>query len=104
VAISGMAGLLKSMGVDTEELTATANQFMEGMKAQAQTINANQTRIETKLDAILELLNTSAPAPATRELLENGERTGVLITDEKFPQAMLDDANGGARHERDSSH
>lgn len=94
--LSGMARMLKTMGVDTDEIQAQATTFMQGMKAQAETINANQQRIEVKLDAILGRLDAIAPAPATREILENGEPTGVLVTDEKFPQAMIDDVNGEA--------
>ena len=93
--MSGMAGLLKTMGVDTDEIQAQATTFMQGMKAQAETINANQQRIERKLDAILERLDSISPAPSTREIIEDGKPTGVLVTDEKFPQAMIDDVNGG---------
>ncbi len=102
MAMSGMAGLLKSMGVDTEELQANVQTFMQGMQAQAQTINANQARleaqgvrIEAKLDTVLTRLDELAPAPSTKEVLEDGKPTGVLITSERFPQAMIDDVNGG---------
>ena len=100
-----MAGLLKTMGVDTDDIQAQATNFMQGMKAQADTINANQQRIEKKLDEILGRLDAISPAPATREILEDDKPTGVLITDEKFPQAMIDDVNGeAAKHSGDGSH
>lgn len=105
MALSGMAGLLKSMGVDTDDIQAQATAFMQGMKAQADTINANQQRIEKKLDEILARLDAIAPAPSTREILENDAPTGVLITDEKFPQAMIDDVNReAATHGGDGTH
>jgi hypothetical protein len=105
MALSGMAGLLKSMGVDTDDIQAQATTFMQGMKAQADTINANQQRIEKKLDEILGRLDAISPAPSTREILENDAPTGVLITDEKFPQAMIDDVNGkAAEHGGDGTH
>lgn len=78
---------------------------MVHMKDQAAKINANQARIESKLDQqeakfddLRELvLDVVGPRPSTTHILENGEQTGVLVTSEKFPQAMIDDVNGVGR-------
>jgi hypothetical protein len=100
MAMSGMAGLLKALGVDSDQFQAHFETFTAGMRAQAETINANQlrieaqgARIEVKIDALADRLDSIAPAPTTVEVLENGEATGVLIHSEKFPQAMIDDVN-----------
>lgn len=104
MAVSGMAGLLKSMGVDADQIQTNIELFTAGMKAQAETINANQVRleaqgarIETKLNQVLDRLDAMDPGgdPRTREVFENGKPTGVLITNEKFPQALIDDVNKG---------
>jgi hypothetical protein len=104
--MSGMAGLLKSIGVDTDQFQAHFETFTAGMRAQAETINANQlrieaqgARIEAKLDALADRLDSIAPAPSTVEVLEDDKPTGVLITSEKFPQAMLDDV-AATKHEQ----
>lgn len=97
MAVNGMTTMMKAMGLDPDELKATVEQFMGGMKDQAAKINANQGRLETKLDVILMKLAELSPIVATRQILENGEATGVLITNERFPQEMIDDVNGGPR-------
>jgi hypothetical protein len=78
-----------------ENMEAQVKQFTDGMKAQAEAINANQGRIEAKLETILSRLDAISPAPTTTEVLENGEPTGVLVHSEKFPQAMIDDVTSG---------
>lgn len=96
MAANGMATMLKALGLDPDELKANVETFMSGMKAQADAINANQIRLEAKLDNLTTLmLELMGPRPQTREIYENGERTGVLITDERFPQALIDDVNVG---------
>jgi hypothetical protein len=102
MVMSGMAGMLKALGVDPDELKANVETFMVNMKAQAETINANQARLEAqgariegKLDAVLTRFDELSPASSTKEVLEDGKPTGVLITSERFPQAMIDDVNGG---------
>ena len=102
---NGMAGLLKTMGLDPDELKANVEGFMAGMRDQAAKINGNQerleaqgSRVESKLDAIILRLDEAIPPGSTREILEDGAATGVLITSERFPQAMLDDVNGVTTH------
>jgi hypothetical protein len=87
VAPSGIGLLLQSFGFNPEEIKGSVESFIAHMKDQAAAINANQARIETKLDTIIDLL----PRAMTTPILENGEATGVLVTNEKFPQEMLDD-------------
>jgi hypothetical protein len=104
MASTGMAIMLKSLGLDPDELKRNVEDFMQHMKQQAERINANQAkleandaRLEAKLDELQNLLAELVTAelgprrPSTTEIFNNGERTGILITDEKFPQAMLDD-------------
>ena len=99
----GKAMMMQALGLDPEELKLSAEAFMANMKQQAETINANQRRLEDKLDAAGSKLGELAdlitelvgPRPSTTAILENGRHTGVLITDEKFPQEMIDDVNGG---------
>ena len=125
---NGMAGMLKAMGLDPDELKTNVEGFMAGMRDQAAKINANQerleaqggrletrldaiaetlelphdgvggdlgARLEAKLDAITMKLDEILPIQTTREIFEDGRATGVLITSERFPQAMIDDVNGG---------
>ena len=96
MAVSGMAMMLKSLGLDPDELKASVEAFMSHMKDQADKINANQARLEAndarleeKLDHVLSGI-TVAPSEAgtTTPILENGKATGVIVTDEKFPQEM----------------
>ena len=89
---SGMEMLLGAMGVDPTEVRANIEDFMTAMKATAVKVSENQDRIEAKLDEILDRLETISPKPSTQELIEDGKATGVLVTDERFPAAMLKDA------------
>ena len=92
---SGMEMLLGTMGIDPTEVRASIETFMSTMKSTAEAINANQVRIEVKLDTIIANQDQASQAAAqasTVPVLENGEATGVLITDEKFPDAVLKDA------------
>lgn len=101
---TGATMMLKALGFNPDELKGTVEGFMDHMKQQAATINANQARLEAKQDATTEELgklcelvaDLAGPRPTTRAILENGEETGVLITSEKFPQAMIDDVNRSA--------
>lgn len=94
---SGMAVMMKTLGLDPAEIKTHVEAFTSHMKAQAEAINANQQRIEEKLDRIEAKLDGHG-IPATRELLDvNGKPTNVLITDERFPQAMIDDVNRSQR-------
>lgn len=93
-----MAGLLKTMGFDPDAMKAQLEAFIQNMQAAAAAISANQARleaqgakIEAQGEAILARLDLIAPAPRTVEIIEDGKPTGVLITDEKFPQQMIDD-------------
>lgn len=90
MALSGMAMMLKSLGVDPDEIRGNVEQFMGYMKAAADKINANQAIIEAKLDRIEKLID---PPGETTVITENGEHTGVLLTTEKFPLEMIVDAD-----------
>ena len=107
---TGTAMMLKALGLDPEEIKANIEGFMQQMRDQAHTINGNQLRIETKLDAIdgtLRRLAISAAAgglgavpKSTAELCDNqGDPTGVLVTNERFPQQLLEDVNGRVTHD-----
>jgi hypothetical protein len=61
------------------------------MSANQATLEAQGAAIMAKLDAMNLKLDEVLPIQTTREVLENGEATGVLITSERFPQAMLED-------------
>ena len=100
---SGMGMMLKSMGLDPDELKANVETFMQHMKEQADKINANQARLEEMITANQASLNSIAQIlsglstlvttqnSTTHILDEEGKKSGVLITSEKFPQEMLDD-------------
>jgi hypothetical protein len=91
---SGMTAMMKALGLDPVELKAHVEAFTSHMKEQAAAINANQRRIEAKLDVIDEKLAALVPRETTTEILDNaGVGTNVLITSERFPQAMIDDVN-----------
>lgn len=89
MAKSGIELLLAAAGIDPAEIRANIEAFMASMKATAEQVNANQKRIEDKLDLILA---AQPPAPTTQHIRENGELTGVLVTEEKFPDEVLKDA------------
>jgi hypothetical protein len=94
---SGMAMMLKTLGLDPEEIRANMESFMAGMKAQAEAIDAKLTRIEAKSDRIEAAIAEQGPVKQTAAILEDGETTGVYITNEKFPQVMIDDVNRGTQ-------
>ena len=56
MAMSGAAMLLKSMGLDPEELQQSIEAFKSSMAGAVQKIDANQARIEAKLDEIIAAL------------------------------------------------
>jgi hypothetical protein len=93
-----MAMMLKSLGIDPDEIKGSIDQFMQTMKAAAEKINANQLSIEAKLDMIQAKLNelqTIIDDPGhTAQIKANGEDTGILITTERFPKEMIDDVMG----------
>lgn len=109
--VSGMAMMLKSLGIDPDEIRGNVEQFMAYMKAAADKINANQAVIELKLrelqtqgtnlweqnntlrqhiDRIEKLIDLPGE---TVHIKENGLGTGILVTTEKFPQELIDEAN-----------
>jgi hypothetical protein len=86
---SGMSMMLKSLGFDTEGVKRDLEQFMNAMKTGVEKINTNQVRIEEKLDRIERLVEH----PGTTTAIErDGEPSGVLLTTEKFPREILEDA------------
>lgn len=93
-----MAMMLKSLGIDPDEIKGSIDQFMQTMKAAAEKINANQLSIEAKLDMIQAKLNemqTIIDDPGhTTQIKANGEDTGILVTTERFPKEMLEDVMG----------
>jgi len=104
------AALLKRMGLDPEAYKAMIEEFLEGMRQAVAKINDNQQRIETMLKDLqtetnslshqvrgalgkLETIETKVHhglglGGTTTAIYENGQHTGVLITDEKFPDAL----------------
>lgn len=90
-----MASMMKSFGLDPEEIKANIDGFMLHMKAQGEKVEANQIRIEQKLDAHTELLAilVDQKTGTSTAILENGVDTGTFVTSEKFPQRMIDDVN-----------
>lgn len=96
---SGMGMMMKALGLDPAVIQQHVEAFTTHMKDQAAAINANQQRIEAKLDAILARQAAElGPRETTTELLDaDGRGTNVLVTNERFPQAMLDDVNGVGR-------
>jgi hypothetical protein len=92
MSMNGMGMMLKSLGIDPDELKRNVEEFMSVVKASLQKVDANQARIETKLDSILTRLDGLAPEPSTTEIMANGAASGILITNEKFPRQMMDEA------------
>jgi hypothetical protein len=90
MAETGTMRLLKSLGLDTEGMQRDAQQFMQTIQLGVEKINANQERIESKLDRIEKILNQ--PGHTSEIRTASGEPTGVLVTTERFPQEMIDDA------------
>jgi hypothetical protein len=100
MAQSGMEMLLGKLTPDG--IKTQVEGFIANMQGQAQALNENQRRIEAKLDSIegkldtvTELLRGLIPQTSTTPIMQNGEATGVLITNEKFPQEMLSEAGIG---------
>jgi hypothetical protein len=108
MAASGMAMMLKSLGLDPDELKANVEAFMLHMKAQAEKINQNQARLEAMLatvedqgttalsrledlQAMVLIVAAGESQGTTTAILENGRASGNLITSEKFPQEMIED-------------
>lgn len=94
---SGMERLLGSFGLNPQEIRVSIEQFMLTMQAAAEKINANQQRLEAglarmerKLTYIQDLIEQ--PGETTIIADKDGKHSGALLTTEKFPQAMLDDA------------
>jgi hypothetical protein len=90
MAGSGIEMLLRAAGVDPEEIRGNVERFMLETRAAVNAINANQRSIETKLDLILA---AQGGAAITKEYQKpDGSPSGVLETNEKFPDAVLVDA------------
>lgn len=81
--------MLRAFGFDPAEMRQNAEDFMVGVKTVMEKLEANQLRIEAKLDCIEKLIEHPGE---TTVITENGENTGVLLTTEKFPREMLEDA------------
>jgi hypothetical protein len=96
---SGLEQLLGNVGLDPAMIDAHVEGVRTLIRNAAAELNANQRRIESKLDAIDAKLAQMAAEPAsTREILDaEGNPSHVLITNERFPQAMIDDVNGVGR-------
>ena len=100
MAPSGMQMMLRSLGLDPDELKANVEGFMATMKTAVEKVEANQLRIEGKLEelsqysaAIMLKLDTIIQEPpsfqgTSRQIFEDGKPTGVVLTDEKFPRAL----------------
>jgi hypothetical protein len=88
---SGMTMMLRSLGFDPDGMKRDIEQFMAAMKAAVEKVNANQASIEATLDRIEKLVEH--PGATTAIVTESGEDAGVLLTTEKFPREMLEDAN-----------
>lgn len=109
--VSGMAMMLKSFGIDPDEIRGNVEDFMTYMKAAADKINANQTIIEVKLTELqtqgtnlweqnntlrqhIDRIEKLIEQPGeTIHIKENGLGTGVLVTTEKFPQEFYGKIN-----------
>lgn len=119
-AETGTMRLIKSLigatGIDADKLEANVTGFMENVRGAVEKLEANQRIIETKLDRIQATIDrppammfpplfegSATPAALdgssgdTVEIRKpNGEATGVLLTTEKFPQAVLDELSTSA--------
>jgi hypothetical protein len=87
MAESGVTMMLRAMGVDPDGIKRDVQQFMESVKAMGDKLDANQQRIEAKLDRIQRELEH--PGETVEINKPNGEATGVLLTTEKFPEQMV---------------
>jgi uncharacterized protein YjbJ (UPF0337 family) len=94
---TGMEMMLKGLGIDPDQVKANIEAFMGSIKesivkidAAQERIEGTQARIEGKIDTVISLL----PAKRTTQAIldDEGNPTGVLYTEEQFPDAMLADA------------
>lgn len=95
MAVSGMQMMLKSLGLDPDDLKANVEGFMVMMKGAVEKVEANQLRIEGHLGRIESKLDMLGADPLTfkdssRAIYEDGKHTGVILTDEKFPRPLYD--------------
>lgn len=94
--LSGMNMLLKTMGVNPDEIRRSIDAFMVGQRELLTRIEANQLRVEAKLDAMLAQQTRAYAVPDTAPTVEltdhAGRGLGVVLTEEKFPQVVLDAA------------
>lgn len=107
---SGIDMMMQRLGnLVPEDLKRNIEQFIADMQKAAATINANQVRIETALASLqasstrLEAMQDNTahilagfsllmpPPPTTTHIFEKGKPSGNFITEEKFPQEMIDD-------------
>jgi hypothetical protein len=103
MTISGTGMMLKSLGIDPEEIKKNAEVFMEQMKLAIAEVKKNQLTLESKCDLILTnqqhfnlLIGGLIEAGTTVKLQdEEGKDLGIISTSEKFPQEVLDAANSG---------
>lgn len=112
--VSGMGMMMKAMGVDPEEIKGSVTAFMETVKSSIEKIDANQKRIEDKLEKIVatQAIHTTAISiildhlkdvraerhvavinePSPKLLAMDGTDSGAIVSEEKFPQEVLDAA------------
>lgn len=91
--MSGMGMLLKQLGVNPEEIRASIDSFMNGQRALLESVNANQLRVEATLVRIEAKLDAAVKIGTTTELTDaSGAGLGLIVSDEKFPQAVIDAA------------
>ena len=94
--------LLRTLGVNPDEIRASIDAFMAGQKELLTRIAANQERLEAatvRLEDKVQFIvdQQIKPYPSTTEILDDqGRGVGVVVSDEKFPQVVLDDAQIGA--------
>jgi hypothetical protein len=101
MTMSGMGMMLKSLGIDPDEIRQNVEVFMQQMKAAIEEVKQNQVRLESKQDLILtnqqhfNLLIASLMESGNTTLLHDheGKSMDIAISDEKFPQVVIDAAN-----------
>jgi hypothetical protein len=94
---TGMEQMLKMLGIDPDQVKANIEAFMGSIKESIVKIDAAQGRIEgtqARIEGKIDLLISFAPPkPATTAIVDGeGKATGVLYTEEQFPDAMLAEA------------
>lgn len=102
MALSGMGMMLKSFGIDPEEIKSSIEAFMAQTKTAVEEIRANQKTLEAKDDLIIEnqqhmnlmLGLLIQEKQGSSRMLENekGESLGILETSEKFPTEVIEAA------------